>query len=133
MVERGEDYDEKIEVIQINFTYGMMSNFQEKYQYLFDDKDYRIYEIKDKDGKNFVNNFKIYEFNMDYYMKFWYDKNEEMIEKYKFFIMMNLGLSDLEKISKKDKVIGKYMKEIERVNKDPKFIEYMLDEEDQRK
>ena len=133
LVEIGEDYDEKIEVIQINFTYGMMSNFQEKYQYLFDDKDYRIYEIKDKDGKNFVKNFKIYEFNMDYYMKFWYDKNKEMIEKYKFIIMMNLGLSDLEKISKKDKVVGKYMEEIERVNKDPKFIEYMSDEEDQRK
>ena len=47
--------------------------------------------------------------------------------------MMNLGLSDLERISKKDKVVGKYMEEIERVNKDPKFIEYMSDEEDQRK
>lgn len=34
---------------------------------------------------------------------------------------------------KKDKAVGKYLKEIERVNKDPRFIEYMSFEENQRK
>ena len=32
-------------------------------------------------GKNFVNNFTIYELNMDYYLNLWYSKNEELIEK----------------------------------------------------
>ena len=35
----GEDYDSEYEVIQINLTYGMMSNLKEENKHLFDDKD----------------------------------------------------------------------------------------------
>ena len=70
---------------------------------------------------------------MDYYLDFWYNEDEEMIEKYKYIIMMNLDVENLSKLSKKSKVVGKYMEEIERVNQDPKFIEYMSTEEDERK
>ena len=129
----GEDYDEDINVIQINFTYGMMKDFEEKYKYLYDDKDYRIYEVVDEEDKKFVNNFKILEFNMDYYMNLWYNKDKKLIDKYKYLIMMNLDLSNLLKLSKDNEVIDKYMEELERVNKDPKFIEYMSYEEDLRK
>ena len=133
IIQSGNSYDEEIDVIQINFTYGMMNKFEDKYKYLYDDKDLRIYEVRDKDGKLFINNFKIYEFNMDYYMGLWYNDDKKMIDKYKFIIMMNLELSELSKLSNKDKVVNKYMEELERVNKDPKFIEYMSYEEDQRK
>jgi predicted transposase YdaD len=46
--------------------------------------------------------------------------------------MLDLQKESLMKLSK-DKVVNKYMSEIIRVNKDPKFIEYMSYEEDQRK
>ena len=66
-------------------------------------------------------------------MKFWYDKDEEKIEEYKHLIMLDLCKEDLKKLAKKDREVEKYMKEVERVNQDPKFREYMTKEEDQKK
>ncbi len=47
--------------------------------------------------------------------------------------MQNLNLEDLEKLSKGDRMVKKYMSEIERVNENPEFWEYMSAEEDNRK
>ena len=66
-------------------------------------------------------------------MKLWYNKNEKELEKSKYIVMLNLEKEELEKLSKKDKVVIKYMKEIERVNENPKFREYMSAEEDNKK
>jgi len=55
------------------------------------------------------------------------------IDNYKFLIMLDLEKEDLEKLSKKDKVIEKYMDEVIRVNEDPEIYEYMSAEEDNRK
>lgn len=57
-----------IKYIQINLSYG-----------LNDYKLNRIYKMMDKDGKNYVNNFIIYELNMDRYMKFWYNRDKKKI------------------------------------------------------
>lgn len=47
--------------------------------------------------------------------------------------MLDLEKNDLEKLSNKDKVVSKYMSEIERVNENPEFREYMSAEEDNKK
>ena len=47
--------------------------------------------------------------------------------------MLDLCKEDLKKLAKKDREVEKYMKEVERVNQDPKFREYMTKEEDQKK
>ena len=47
--------------------------------------------------------------------------------------MLDLPKEELEELSKKDREVEKYMKEIERVNQDPRFREYMSKEEDQKK
>lgn len=39
----------------------------------------------------------------------------------------------MKKLSKKDEIVGEYMEEIEKVNKNPEFIEFMSAEEDARK
>ena len=70
---------------------------------------------------------------MDYYLNLWYSKNEELIEKYKYLIMLDLKPNELNILSKKDKVINKYMEEVERINEDPEFYEYISAEEDNRK
>jgi len=70
---------------------------------------------------------------MDNYLKIWYSKNENEIDKYKHIIMLDLKPDDLENLSKKDKVVRKYMEELERVNQNPEFREYMSAEEDNRK
>ena len=130
----GEDYNGDIQIIQINFVYGLMTNFtEEKYKDLYDEDPFGIYEIRKENGKKYVDNYKIYEFNMDYYMNLWYTKNTKEIEDNKLFIMMDLKLNELASISKDDKVVSKYMEELERINKDPKFIHFMSEEEDRRK
>ena len=68
-----------------------------------------------------------------YYLNLWYSKNEELIEKYKYLIMLDLKPNELNILSKKDKVINKYMEEVERINEDPEFYEYISAEEDNRK
>lgn len=117
-----ETYTEEIEIVQINLTYGLK-----------DDKSCRVYYVQDDESKKFVENFKIYEINMDYYKKLWDNKNEEKIEENKIFVMLDLELKDLEKLSKNDGMVRKYMEELERINRNPEFREYMSAEEDARK
>ncbi len=86
-----------------------------------------------KNNKPYINNLVLYEFNMDYYSKLWYPKDEKEIDEYKYIVMMNLGLDKLKVLSKKDRMVEKYMTELERVNEDPDFREYMSAEEDNLK
>ena len=118
----GEIYTEDIMHIQINLSYGIKDN-----------KAYRIYYVQDEEGKKFIENLKIYEYNMDFYKKIWDNKKEELIRRNKALVMLNLEKEDLQILSKKDKAVEKYMKELDRLNEDPEFREYMSYEEDQRK
>ena len=119
---RGEEYNEDTDIIQINFTYGLGEKKEAK----------REYKVRDKEGKEYVKNFKIYEINMDYYKKIWYDKNEDEIEKNKYIVMLDLDKEELEKMPK-DKIVDKYITNVTIVNDDPEFQEYMSKEEDERK
>ncbi len=118
----GEEYNEKTLIIQINFSYDIKN-----------EESIRKYMVQDEKGNKYVNNLIIYEINMEKYKKFWYNKNKEEIEKNKYILMLDLGLKELEELSEKDKVVSKYMEEIERVNENPEFREYMSAEEDNRK
>ena len=118
----GHEYSEDILIIQINFSYGV--NYKE---YI------RKNMIQDDNGNKYVKNFIIYELNMEKYMELWYNKEEKEIDKNKYLLMLNLELKDLEKLSNKDKVVSKYMSELERVNENPTFREYMSAEEDNKK
>ena len=118
----GEEYSEKTLIIQINMSYDIKNE-----EYI------RKYLVQDNKGNKYVNNLIIYEINMEKYKGLWYNKNQEEIEKNKYLLMLDLGLKDLEKLSLKDKVVSKYMSEIERVNEEPEFREYMSAEEDNRK
>ena len=120
---RGEKYTDIKLIVQINFTYGLGKK----------EKNFRVYKLMDEEGIEYISNLLIYEYNMDYYEKIWYSNDKEMIDESKYIIMQNLGLDDLEKLSKTDKVVKKYMSELERVNEIPEFREYMSAEEDNRK
>ena len=47
--------------------------------------------------------------------------------------MLDLSNEELKELAKRDREVEKYMKEIEKVNQDPRFREYMTKEEDQKK
>lgn len=119
----GEEYNEDVMIIQINFTYNLKDN-----------KLIREYYMQDKSGKKYVDNIKIIEINMDEYLRMWYDKkNEKLIEENKYLIMMGLERQELEKLSTKNGKVMKYMEELDRLNRNPEFWEYMSHEEDERK
>ena len=126
-------YDEEIMFIQINLSYGLLYDKEgDLLKIPKDTEAYRIYGMMDKTGKPFIKNFLIYEFNMDHYLKMWYDQNEEQIEKEKVLIMLGLDRENLEKLSRKDKVVQSYMEEMDRINEDPKFREYISYEQDKQ-
>ena len=120
----GEEYTEKVQIIQINFTYGLGKK---------DKRIVRKYYNQDEEQKKFVKNFVIYEYNMDKIMEFWYSKDKEKIEEYKYFIMLDLKPNDLQELSKRDKVVEEYKMNVEIINRDVRFREYMSEEEDRRK
>lgn len=118
----GSDYSEDVPIIQINFSYGLK-----------DKEKIREYKIQDDSRKEYVKNFTIYEINMEYYKEIWDNGNEEEIEKNKYYIMLDLEEKDLKKISKKDRMVEKYMEDIVKVNSNPEFQAFMTYEEDQEK
>ena len=91
--------------------------------------------MQDDDQLLFVQNAFIYEVNIDRIVRFWYDENEEKIQEYKYIIMLGLPLEELEKLylKTKDRLVKKYMEELERVNEDPRFREYMTKEQDEER
>ena len=119
---KGQNYREDVKIIQINFSYGLK-----------DTKALRVYYIQDEEEKKYVENFVIYEINMEKHMSFWYTNNVQEIEKNKEIIMLDLGLEELKTLSKKDRMVEKYMDELKRVNEDPDFHVFMSAEEDNRK
>ena len=118
----GSDYSEETPVIQINFSYGLK-----------DEEKIRVYKIQDDSRKKYVKNFTIYEINMEYYKEIWHNGDIEEIERNKYYIMLDLEEKELKEISKKDKVVEKYMEELVKVNSNPEFQAFMTYEEDQEK
>lgn len=126
----GNMYEEDINFIQINFSYGLSSG--NKFIPIMKTKQ-EEYMIQNEQNEKYVKNFKIIEVNMDYYLKIWYSKNEKEIEENSPIIMLGLEKEELEKLSKKDKVANKFMEELNKINKDYVFREYMTKEEDDEK
>ena len=117
----GETYNEDTDIIQINLSYNLK-----------DKEKMRVYKLRDKEGKEYIKNLYIYEINMDYYRELWYNEKKEITNE-KYLVMLDLGLEELKKFSKKEKVVGEYMDKLEKLNKDPEFYQYMSHEEDERK
>lgn len=115
---KGKKYTDDILIIQINFSY---ENVKDKY--------INKIMIRDEDGENYINNFIIYDINMVKCRNLWYT-NDESLKEYKYLTMLDLEVKDLEKLSKNDKVVSKYMEILEEVNENPEFREYMSMEED---
>ena len=111
--------------IQINYTSGITK----------DPKECRVYKIQDDDRLLFIRNAFIYEINIDRIVKFWYDEHEKKKKKYKYIMMLGLPLEELEKLyaKTKDRMVKKFMEEVQKVNEDPRFREYMTKEQDQEK
>ena len=118
----GESYNQDIDIIQINLTWGL--DYEESK---------REFRIIDKNGNVYVKNLLIMEINMEYYKKIWYSKDEKKIKENELLVMLDLNEGELKKMPKSDKISEKYVESVTIVNNDPFFQEYMSHEEDQRK
>lgn len=119
----GEEYNDNTMYIQINLSYGLNKNI----------KPIRQYQVMNEELEAYVNNLYIYDINMDYYMNLWYSKDVKEVDNNIILVMLGLDKKDLEELSKKNRMVSKYMEELNRVNENPEFREYMSYEEDQRK
>ena len=119
---KSDRYDPKTIITLINFNYDSQ-----------DAGCIKKYTMRDKNGKQYVENFIIYEVNMSACEKIWDNKDIDGIKKNKYLVMLFLKdkeLTELIELLTKDNVVGEYMEELKRLNQDPKFREYMSIEED---
>ena len=56
--------------------------------------------------------------------------NKEMFDKYKYILMLDMDLDELEKLYPDDDVIKKYKQEIIRLNNDEDFIRKLREDEE---
>ena len=119
-VKAGENYLDMNEVIQINFTWGL----PKKYPLL---GEYPAIDINTK--IKFVDNFDIYEYNMDKIKKLWYSGDKE----YEFLAILDFDKEELEKVGSGDKYMTEFKKKIENLNDNREYKEFLSAEEDMRK
>lgn len=119
----GSEYDLTKQFIQINLSYGL-SKKKEKID---------IYKLSNNKGNTYVDNFTIYNINMDYYINLLKDNDTKKIKDDIILVMLGQERNELEKLAKNNKVVSKYMNELDEVNKNPEFRVYMTKEEDDRK
>ena len=113
-VKAGKNYQTMNEYIQINFTAGL-------------NKDMPIlgtYKLSDKNNDLlFIDNLTIYEYNMN--------RIHELKGKENNFLkMLNANQKDLSKLSKGDELMEKFKEEVENLNEDPLFQDWMTEEKD---
>ena len=87
--EVGDTYSEQM-FIQINLTNGLGANL----------KPIEEYKLQSDDHKEFIDNLKIYEINLDYYHKYWLNKDVERIKEDFIFVAFNLDEEELDELAK---------------------------------
>ena len=90
-----------------------------------------IYTLTDIKTKiNYINNLKIYEYNVDKIFDECYNKNNK---EFNFVAMLDSNEQELKKICKGDEMIEKFESEINKLNEDIEFTTWLSTEEDARK
>ena len=111
----GKEYDINKKYIQINLSYGLNNNIEP----------IDIYKIMNTKGNTYIDNFIIYSINMDYYNNLSNTNDTKKIKDDIILVMLGQEREKLNILAKKYKVVSKYMNELDEVNKNPKFREYM--------
>lgn len=128
----GEIYNLDDIFIHLDFTYHhIIDSARDIYKELEDNEYLRQYYVMDKTTRRYIDNFEIWEFNMDRVIQIWYSNGEER-DKLKHLIMLDSDLSELNKISKGDELVEKFTKEIKELNENEEFTSWITPEEDER-
>lgn len=118
-------YSKRNEVIQINFTWGLPTEYK--------NIDYLTYEMYDKEHDDkYIDNLKIIIYNMDYYKEMFYNKDTKEFKKDapKHLLMLDFGGKELEKLCKGEKMMEKFKENVERLNDDKIVIDFLTKEQE---
>ena len=77
----------------------------------------------------FVDNFSIFEYNMDKIRELWYSGDKE----YEFLAILDFNKEELKKIGKGDEYMSEFKKKIESLNDNREYKEFLTAEEDMKK
>ena len=119
-VKVGESYFDMNDVIQINFTWGLPKKHPVLGEYP---------PIDSNTGIKFVDNFNIYEYNMDKIKELWYSGDKE----YEFLAIFDFDKEELKKVGSGDKYMTEFKKKVESLNNNARYKEFLSAEEDAKK
>ncbi len=117
-----DSYTNMNKIIQINLT----SELSEEGELI---NEYKL--IDENTKKEYIDNFVIYEFNLDKLKEVCYNKDE--FGKYKILVSLICDDVELHDICRGDKLLEKLERKVIDMNKDPEFIEFMSEEEEMEK
>ena len=119
--EVGETYSEKQKFTQVNLTNGLGAMSEPV----------RLYKLQTDDHIEFIGNFKIYEINLDYYHKYWLNKDVEKIKEDFIFVAFNLDEEELDELAKICEESRELVEMIKQVNKEYHNI-FTIEEDEKR-
>ena len=119
--EVGETYSEKQKFTQVNLTNGLGAMSEPV----------RLYKLQTDDHIEFINNLRIYEINLDYYHKYWLNKDVEKIKEDFIFVAFNLDEEELDELAKICEESRELVEMIKQVNK--KYYNIFTIEEDEKR
>ncbi len=114
---RSKSYKSDVLTLQINLSYRKSS-----------DKLFETYFFQTDNNKKWIEDLEILSINMEKLKESCY--NEEERKKYKYLLMLDYSLEELDKYSKGDKIMSKFKDEVESLNEDPDFQDFMSEAED---
>ena len=118
--EVGDTYSEQM-FIQINLTNGLGAMSEPV----------RLYKLQTDDHIEFINNLRIYEINLDYYHKYWLNKDVEKIKEDFIFVAFNLDEEELDELAKICEESRELVEMIKQVNKEYHNI-FTIEEDEKR-
>ncbi len=127
----GNDYSEDINIIQINLTFGLGEKNNDTKDDVY--SKYMVLKCAKRNiQEKFIKNLIIYEFDMDKIMEFWYSKDEKMIDKYKYLIMLGLDSQELKELASRDKRVERYKMKLDEVTVSIGINDWIDEETDER-
>ena len=123
-VQRGEEYDDNMEVIEINLNYGKTKDKKYKKRY---------YLMEEETKEIYTKNFAIINVNIEKYKNKWYDECIKGNKKHIYIVMLDANKEEIAELGKKDKIIKECSEKMYMLNKDGVLINTISYEEDQEK
>lgn len=116
---QGEKYDTKTLFLQIVLQFGLNPN-----KPLMKEHKMQAIDPETKEIEIWVENLKTIEINMERLKKLWYDNSIKDIKKYKYLMMIDMDLEELNKLKTKesDEIVEEFTEKVSNLNKNLNFI-----------